>query len=208
MDDSTINSLRAALKFSPDNIPLKLHLAEVLLGAQKWEEAEKEFSELMRLTEDNAPRIGLARTFFEQGEYSKCNVIMEGMVDESNVDFNVLILYARALVREGSAADAIAVYSRALAMNPSFRDEELDGQLRLSHKAADAMIEDALDNSFIQRPDITFQDVGGMDNVKREIELKIIKPLLYFDIIRLLFKHKLIIQYHQDVIYLSLCETL
>jgi transitional endoplasmic reticulum ATPase len=36
-----------------------------------------------------------------------------------------------------------------------------------------------VDNRFLQKPSINFKDVGGMDTVKREIEMKIIKPLLH-----------------------------
>ncbi|MEM9024772.1 MAG: tetratricopeptide repeat protein, partial [Bacteroidota bacterium] len=35
-----IQSLRDALEFSPDNVPLRLHLADSLCEAKRWEEAE------------------------------------------------------------------------------------------------------------------------------------------------------------------------
>lgn len=36
-----------------------------------------------------------------------------------------------------------------------------------------------IDNRFLQKPTVNFGDVGGMETVKKEIELKIIKPLLH-----------------------------
>ena len=42
MNDNTIDSLREALKHSPDNTPLRLLLADTLLNLNRLEEAEKE----------------------------------------------------------------------------------------------------------------------------------------------------------------------
>ena len=45
---------------------------------------------------------------------------------------------------------------------------------------SDEISEDDFEESqFVQKPDIDFNHVGGMDDVKREIDLKIIKPLLH-----------------------------
>ena len=43
--DETIRALREALKFSPDNVALRKHLAEVLSGYGRAAEAEKELRE-------------------------------------------------------------------------------------------------------------------------------------------------------------------
>jgi len=179
MDDNSINNLREALRLSPDNIPLKQHLAESLLRANRLDEAEIEYSELLRLSPDDKSKFGLAKTFFQKGEYSKCNVILEELVESDEQEFEVLILHARALLRERSISHAIDVYKRALEQNPSFKDDELDKDLRLGGFAEDIFFDEEYDSPFIQRPDINFNDVGGMDDVKKEIELKIIRPLLH-----------------------------
>lgn len=181
MDDSTINHLKEALKISPDNIPLKQHLAEILLKANRLQEAEQEFSELVELTSEKKDKMGLARTFFAKGEYSKCNVLLEEMIDNSLDDFDLLILYTKALVREGSIPHAINVYQKALLLNPSFQNEELDQTLRLSGQVEDHHQDDTTTH-FLQKPSINFNDVGGMIELKKEIELKIIKPLLHPDL--------------------------
>ena len=67
MDDNAINNLKDALKFSPNNIPLKQHLAEILLKANKLDEAEVEYSELLKLSPNNKFKIGLAKTFTGAG---------------------------------------------------------------------------------------------------------------------------------------------
>ena len=178
MDDNTINNLREALQFSPGNIPLKQHLAEMLLKANRLEEAEQEYRELLALTSSEKVKTGLAHVYFLQKEYSKCNVILESIVQP---DFETLLLHARALLKENAHSRAIDVYKKALALNPGFQDDELDGQLRVnSISSSDFDLDDDEeddDSPFIQKPDITFADVGGMEQVKKEIELKIIKPL-------------------------------
>jgi SpoVK/Ycf46/Vps4 family AAA+-type ATPase len=178
MDENAINNLREALKFSPDNIPLKLHLAEMLLKANRLDEAVIEFSELLKLSSDLRAKTGLAKSFFLQGEYAKCNVILEDLISNGTQDFDVLILHARALLREDSISSAIAIYKKALQLNPSFQDEELDKELRMPGSAENDTAEEQ-NTYFIQKPSINFSDVGGMTNVKKEIELKIIKPLLH-----------------------------
>ena len=177
MDDQMINSLRQALEFSPDNVPLKLHLAQVLHQANRLEEAEKEYTELLRLTRDDKPKIGLARIFFAQGAYSKCNVILEQLLSEST-ELEYLLLHSRALLRENRISDAMQVYEQVLQFEPNFQDEELDKAFRISDTLFTE--EDILPAGHsIQRPTVGFQDVGGMDAVKKEIELKIIKPILH-----------------------------
>ncbi len=178
MDNNSIESLREALKVSPNNIPLKLHLANILVHAERLDEAEKEFSELITLTDDAESKTGLANVFYLKGEYSKCNVILETLIHNENNDFDTLILYAKALIKEKSLEKAKEVYALALSQNPGFRDEELDNELRLgSSSFEDFLNEEDFMSPFVQQSDITFEDVGGMANIKKEIELKIIKPL-------------------------------
>jgi SpoVK/Ycf46/Vps4 family AAA+-type ATPase len=177
MDDNSINNLREALKFSPDNIPLRLHLAEMLLKANRLDEAEAEYSELLKLSPDTKSKLGLAKTFFQKGEYSKCNVILEDAIENDAQDFDTLILYARALLREKAISNAIGIYKKALSIHPSFQDEELDRELRQTSSVNEDLDDDDYDPRFIEKPSINFNDVGGMQQIKKEIELKIIKPL-------------------------------
>ena len=187
MDENAINSLKEALRFSPDNIPLKQHLAEILLKANRLEEAEAEYSGLLKLSPDSKSKFGLARIFFLKEEYSKCNVILEHLIDDEPRNFDMLLLYARALLREHALSHAVDIYKKALKLNPGYRDEELDKELRLAGTASDEDeddedFEDDFESNFVQKPSINFNDVGGMENVKKEIDLKIIKPLLHPDL--------------------------
>lgn len=177
MDDNTIENLKEALKYSPENVPLKLHLAETLLKAGRLEEAEKEFLELLNISSSEKGKYGLASVFYKKEAYSKCNVILEELIQSGKAGIDILVLHTRALIKEHSTANAIAIYKKVLAIDPAFRDEELDRELRMNAATNDALVEDDAASPFIQNPSINFNDVGGMSNVKKEIEMKIIHPL-------------------------------
>ncbi len=178
MNDNTINSLREALRHSPDNSPLRLLLADTLLTLNRLEEAESEYSNLLKISDDNKAKVGLATVFFKKGSFSACNVILEEVIEKGTNEISVFTLYAKGLLKENSISKAIDVYKKALAIDPNYFDEELDNQLR-QRGSSEIIKEEEIDNRFLQKPNINFNDVGGMEAVKKEIELKIIKPLLH-----------------------------
>ena len=49
MSDENIKNLKEALAYSPNNVPLRLHLAESLLQYNRLEEAEKEFHAVLEI---------------------------------------------------------------------------------------------------------------------------------------------------------------
>lgn len=180
MDDNTIDSLRAALKHSPGNIPLKLLIAETLLALNRLDEAESEYKSLLKTVNDVKSKAGLAKVYFKKGNFSACNVILEEVIADGTRDIEVYTLYAKGLLKENSLSKAMDAYQKALAIDPTYADEELDSHLR-SRGAYDNqdIEEEETDDRFLQKPDVNFGDVGGMEAVKKEIELKIIKPLLH-----------------------------
>ena len=183
MNDATIAGLREALRHSPDNTPLRFMLAEALLDLDRLEEAETEYQLLVEQSRRTKAKVGLATVFYRRGKYSACNVVLEEVMDrggEVASSPEVLCLYARALLQEGNIRRATEVYQHALTLNPGLSDSELDAHLRLRGGTLEPDEDDEeLDDRFLQRPTIDFSDVGGMDAVKKEIELKIIKPLLH-----------------------------
>src|SRR5712692_4518712 len=63
-DDDPLQALRAALRLSPDNFPLRQHLADSLLRMGRPEEAEKEYRQALALAPDNKQiKINLANAF-------------------------------------------------------------------------------------------------------------------------------------------------
>lgn len=180
MNENTIDSLREALRHSPNNTPLRLLLAETLLGLNRLEEAETEYTLILKSSNDVKAKIGLAKVFYKKGNYSACNVILEEFIENGHQEIEALTLYAKGLLKENSVARAIETYKRVLSIDPNYFDEELDSHLRVKGGGEESEFEEEeYDNRFLQKPAINFSDVGGMEEVKKEIELKIIKPLLH-----------------------------
>ncbi len=181
MNNDTIHSLREALKHSPDNEPLRFLLADTFLALNRLDEAETEYRTLLNTSSDIKAKTGLAGTFYKKGNYAACNVILEEIIEQGIQDLNTFSLYAKGLLKENEMAKAIEMYRNALAIAPGYFDEELDQHLRLrgNYNRPEEEADLETDDRFLQKPDIRFSDVGGMESVKKEIELKIIKPLLH-----------------------------
>ncbi len=187
MDNNSIENLKEALKHSPNNVPLKLYLAEMLLNLNKLEEAEKEFQEILSIENNVKCKYGLAKLYFKKGDYSTCNVILEELIQIKKADFDIYVLHAKALLKENLMAEAIEAYKKILELDPFYRDEELDSKLKVAAMLNEDFDDDDFDaedfdSPFIQKPDIDFSHIGGMQNVKKEIEMKIIHPLKHPDL--------------------------
>jgi transitional endoplasmic reticulum ATPase len=182
MDDNIIDNLREALQFSPDNIPLRLHLAENLFAMSLLEEAETEFKQVLQIASDNnKAKIGLARVYYQLGNFSTAMVILEEIIHLPAIPAEAMLLYAKLLLKEKEFTKAKEFYKRTLELSPSLSDEELDAALRQQngyHGSEEEFIDEVERNSMMaERPLIKFSDVGGMAHGKEEIEMKIIHPL-------------------------------
>jgi transitional endoplasmic reticulum ATPase len=188
-----LDALRAALAVSPDNVPLRQHLAESLLGVGRAEEAEAEFRSALALAPDNTTlQLGLARSFFEQQKHSAALVVLEKLVKHRSPPAAAHALYARLLFQRGEVENAVAQYKLAIEIDPQTADDDLAKQLGVYASKSSEVIDGRLragweegprdfsDN--IERPTIGFNDVGGMDELKEEIRLKIIYPLEHKDL--------------------------
>lgn len=186
MDNETIRQLKEAVELSPENVPLRLHLAEVLLKANFYSDAAAQFSEVLGRSYGNLKaKLGLAEAYFHQQKYSAALIIYEEVQDSMPVP--AMVLYVKCLIKEHSRAQAVEVYQKVIALHPEFRDEEIDQYLRLSGTGSSAEFEededdifgenDADSKYFLEKPSTNFSDVGGMQRIKDEISLKIIQPL-------------------------------
>jgi AAA+ superfamily predicted ATPase len=181
-------ALREALKLSPDNLPLRLHLAESLRGLGRLDEAEQEYkAAVARFPGDLGLKVGLAQSFYQQGKPGPALVIVEDLLRRPDTPPAAILLHARILDRAGEVDRAVRQYKEAVALDPALADPEFAGRLGIGADE-DAEVVDgrvrAADGDGgeppppeVERPAVTFKDVGGMDAVKDEIRLKIIHPL-------------------------------
>ena len=81
--DDAIRSLRDALQFSPENVPLRLHLAASLMGLGRLDEAEREYRDALARAGDNVDaRVGLAECYWRQSKFSQSLVIVEDLIQK------------------------------------------------------------------------------------------------------------------------------
>lgn len=186
--DDDIQALRKSVEFSPDNIALRQHLARTLLNRGRYDEAEQEYRAAIALAPRNASlQIGLAETYYAAGKDSHALAIIESQVHSANPSAEAHLLHARLLLRQGDVSFAVTEYKSAVDLDEDLRDSDLenrlgidepegevvDGKLRAGWEPAD----DEPSDIEIERPEIDFSSVGGMEDLKEEIRMKIIHPI-------------------------------
>src|SRR5688572_28944605 len=197
--DALLASLREALRVSPDNLPLRKHLAETLLGHGRAEEAEREYrSALQRSPQDAQLKLGLARAFDRQGKSSEAAVVLETITRGDEALPAARVLFARVLMRQGKVEEAVRQYKNAVREDRSTRDDQLEATLGIriddiatpddSREVVDGKVRASFEGeaadaqALVERPKITFADVGGLEDLKDEIRMKIIHPLQHADL--------------------------
>lgn len=188
--DDTIRALREALSHSPDNIPLREHLASTLASYGRFDEAEREYREAVTAAPASASlKLGLARVYFQQAKLSQAAVVLEGLMKGPSIAPAARLLYARVLHRSGDRERAAHHYRTAVEQDASFADPALASELDVSASGQPAWEPEedreripaqptpARSRMEIEKPKVDFSSVGGMEGVKDEVRLKIIYPL-------------------------------
>ncbi|MDF3056696.1 MAG: ATP-binding protein [Rariglobus sp.] len=220
--------LRDALRLSPDNAPLLLHIAETVLKLGGFSEAETLFKRALALSPDNlTAKLGLASAFYHLGKRSAALVIVEAITPADTAPATALVLHARLALQAGETRFAARLYQRARTATPPLTDPSLEEELAPHLSAAPAParpsakppaplneisasppeeswrgtsdndaddagrerlpagdLPDDIAPGELERPSISFADVGGMDHVKEEVRMKIILPLQQPDLFK------------------------
>jgi transitional endoplasmic reticulum ATPase len=177
MTDSLF-TLYEALRCSPDNVPLLQHIADYLLNHGKADEAETKYKTALAIAPENIDlKLGLARAYYQQGKDSAGVAIIEDILQDGTSNSTILALHSRLLMRLGQSDLAIEQFRLATANDPEFDALELATELGLNPTSR----EDSTvgDESTIDRPKISFKDVGGMEANKEQIRLMIIHALAH-----------------------------
>lgn len=185
---------REALAHSPDNVPLRRLLADALLAHGLADEAEVEYRRALALApDDTGLQLGLVRAFLRQEKSSAALALVEAMVKKPDGPAEAFVIHARLLAARGEIPAAIAQYRLGLDQDPDAADPDFEARFGLGAfddggEVSEGRVRDGGEEGRIQieveRPRITFADVGGMDDLKEEIRLKIIHPLAHPDLYR------------------------
>lgn len=197
--DATIEALRDALAVSPDNFPLRQHLADALSSRGRYSEAEVEYRQALAASPTHLGcKLGLANSYFQEGKTSHALVIIEDLIKSTEAPAAAFILYARLLFAADDESRAGSMYRRGIELDPTLADRELAerfGVGNVSSSSSDEVDAEGRQRSAwdspaappdisIERPRLCFDDVGGMESVKEQIRLKIIHPLRHPELYR------------------------
>ncbi len=198
MDPNELNDLREAIKASPENITLRKFLISQLLKTERWEEAEVEIKEAMQLApKDVALKVELANAFWHLKKTTAGLVLIEELLKAERPPAKAFIAHAKLLLQNKEAKKAKDAYEKAILINPNLKDNFLESDINMKVQAdeptelerikltADGIEGDDDDENSsveIERPKVSFNDVGGMEKLKEEIRMKIIAPLHHQDL--------------------------
>jgi SpoVK/Ycf46/Vps4 family AAA+-type ATPase len=122
--------LREALRFSPDNSPLLVHVADSVLKLGGFAEAEALFKRALALAPDQlAAKLGLASAFYHLGKRSAALVIVESVTPAESAPASALVLHARLALQAGETRFAARLYQRARTATPPLTDPALEEEL-------------------------------------------------------------------------------
>lgn len=193
-NEALIQALRAAVAATPANATLRKHLGDLLLEAGDFAAATQEYRQALDAApEDTGIKHALAEGYFHQGKVEVALVILEELLHAPAPAAETLLLATRVYLQTGAEIQAAQAYQQAVAKNPTLADAALEAQLRApapataatspSTEAAAALFGAPAEpatlppGSAVERPSITFANVGGMEELKEEIRMKIIYPL-------------------------------
>lgn len=205
MDPELIPALEEALNVSPGNAPLRRQLGNLLMGCGRLEDAEDVLrADASAGPATPGLQAALARCFAMQGKASQASAVAESLVARDDVTTDVLLSVCRTLQSLEEMDAARSAYRRAVGLDAEVADPVLADALGLAGGSEEAAWTDPdddeedgdddvddqdrvvlriehgghpFDGLEIEKPDVNFSDVGGMDALKEQIRLKIIAPL-------------------------------
>ncbi len=194
----TLAALREAVRLTPGNIPLLRHYIITLLDLTRYDEAEQFLKEMLAAdARNNHLQLLLAETFYRQGKNSHSLAIVETICNPQNPFAPALVLHAKLLYRNGEVRRAVEEYKRAIEHDETLADADFANLLGIN-ASWDDQVTDANDDEVVdgkirhsatddassmeirfERPKMKFDQVGGMDSVKEQIQIKIIYPITH-----------------------------
>ena len=121
-----IDSLKQALAFSPDNVPLILLLGRAYLDGFHLDEARQHFDRALAIDPGNVEaRVGIAQILDLNGKTSEAILRVEQVCAESPNHAPAWILRAKMALNEGDAVAARTHFDRAIGIDPELLDEHL-----------------------------------------------------------------------------------
>ncbi|MEM7352081.1 MAG: ATP-binding protein [Acidobacteriota bacterium] len=189
MDDATLESLRRALEATPDNPQLRMVLVGAHLERQEPQKAYDLVRDLDPATLIQADhRLLAARACLAADDADRALTLADDESPEGQ------LLRAKIFLAKEQHKEGLAAYRAAVAENPALEDLDLRDRLAVNvrsfpqhgsqggHPRLRVISNDDTDESEVSRllmpqeESVDFSDVGGLDEIKRQIHKRIILP--------------------------------
>ena len=182
-----IIALLEAVKISPDNVPLRKMLGELFIQGAQFEKAEVQLKAALNFAPaDVEVKILLAKTFYALDKKSVASVVVEELIQKGIKNAQLYMLSSRLHLENNEIKEAKSFYDDAVKMDQRLKDVSYEIVLNENIRKSQSAIpqhDSAYDESsetyanIIEKPEVKFADVGGLQQVKDEIALKVIHPL-------------------------------
>jgi len=177
--ENEIDQLKAALRSTPENEFIrKLLIDKLMQQGNHVEETEIILKESQKLYPENSFYTEqLIAYYFKQSKFSVCITIYENFTG-SDISNQLRAMISEAYLEIDEFQKSKELYFQIIDLDASFEHEKLDRSFKLNTVSSpDQQAQNQNDNSHLFiKSEIKFKDVGGLDDIKRQIDLKIIKP--------------------------------
>jgi SpoVK/Ycf46/Vps4 family AAA+-type ATPase len=200
---SKLQSLREALAVSPANVPLLMLYAQACIDEVSFDEARRAYQQVLAQEPERVEaKLGVAQLLQLTGHISEAIVRTEALVQADPKLAEGWLLLSRLELADGDRRSAAEHYQKALQLRPALKDNALEKLVGLPARTIPTASAGSTENEHwheeddddefsaerftdeVSRPAISFADVGGMEEVKEEIRMKIIYPLQNRDLFR------------------------
>ncbi|RJP19047.1 MAG: AAA family ATPase [Candidatus Omnitrophota bacterium] len=186
-----LNALIEALKFSPDNVPLRKEVAAICEELLRWDEAYEHYSILC--AEDSShidSFLGLGRSAIALARWERAVAAFKAALDKNRRHPQANYWLSKALREKGDIESARKHYEIAVSEQPELENAEERNELYPDGASPKNILrihrttEEEPGEFGLEKPTITFSDVGGLEELKETIRRKIILPFERPDIFK------------------------
>lgn len=183
--DETLKNLKQAVALSPDNAALRKVYAKELYNHHYYQEAAEEYKVVLRLLpQDENGQLMLALCFWELGQASAAAVLADELENQGCTLPAFYMLQAHLALQQEDWQAAKRHYEQATQDDLALKNAEFEQQLKAGIQGSGAALGNSTQgadtaplHTDVEKPAISFADVGGLEAVKKNIALKIIHPL-------------------------------
>ncbi len=174
MGSSDLNSLREALKLSPDNIPLLGLYASSCIDQWNLKEGQETFEKILKLQPDNIDaQIGIAHILFKKGNIAESLIRLETLEEKNLLNAKGMLLLSKIVLTRNNVSQAKELYNKAIQIDQQLSNNEYEEELNKPSQGKEALNQDKNDelSNQIKVPANSIPDDNSdIDNILSSIE--------------------------------------